>query len=384
MVMFPDIPVATRHYHQNAALLLLVSLVLLRLRGLGGTGWLAFYGGLGLMGGSYFLLTAFPGLSPFGRPLPAAWVAILSAQFWIMVSYERSPLRTGIQQMARLDDPAWHRLRHAWGLVLLAAVHGAGAWGLFDPNSRPHLIAPLVAGVASVLMHQEILRRSPVYLALGGLELGVALHLDFLTPSWLGKGQVIWVLLALFAGLRGGSLVKPGWFSALRPGPAAAGLGALIFAHVLYHHPWSATGLWAFGLLALLAASHPVSTCPSSHEVERASAWLLLVVPVWLVYFSQAPLDDAGLRGALQPWPVFTASLALLVVGLHSVMFAYLGCQDRQSPFTLVALGGFVLFVLLTFWTKLHFQALHAYIIPVGLGVLGLVHLLQDRIGAWE
>ena len=78
------------------------------------------------------------------------------------------------------------------------------------------------------------------------------------------------------------------------------------------------------------------------------------------------------------------ADLALLVVGLHSVMFAYLGRHDRTSPFTLVALGGFVLFVLLTFWTKLHFQALHAYIIPVGLGVLGLVHLLQDRIGAWE
>jgi len=74
------------------------------------------------------------------------------------------------------------------------------------------------------------------------------------------------------------------------------------------------------------------------------------------------------------------ANLALLVVGLHSVMFAYLGRNDRESPFTMVALGGFVLFVLLTFWTKLHFRALHAYIIPVGLGVLVLVHLLRDRI----
>jgi len=74
------------------------------------------------------------------------------------------------------------------------------------------------------------------------------------------------------------------------------------------------------------------------------------------------------------------ANLALLVVGLHSVMFAYLGRNDRESPFTMVALGGFVLFVLLTFWTKLHFHALHAYIIPVGLGVLVLVHLLRDRI----
>ena len=564
MVMFPDTPIATEHYHQNAALLIGVSLVLLRLHGLGGTSWLAFYGGLGLMGGSYFLLTALPGLSPFDRPLPAAWMAILMAQFWIMVSYERSPLRTGIQRLAGLDDPAWHRLRQAWGMCLLVAVHGAGWWGILDPASRPQMVAPLVVGVASVLLHQGILRQSPVYLALAGLEIGLALHLDFLVPSWLDRHQIIWVLLGLLAVLRVGGLLKPGWFSALRPGPAAAFFGMLIFAHVLYHRPWSDTGLWAIALLALLAASHPLSATPSSQAGEGASAWLLPFVPVWLVYFSQAPFGALGLVGAIQPWPVLTAALvlfltglaaeryqargaaryhawprarlflfdrtlselethgarlhvatlgitllaaaavqvagyqrpypmrevivlsalyagltlawyrrarqtpslaasflmqlcvagalaavrrqlmltthlwtyeydvwaslaastlltgargllerqprplatslltslcvlpvlamgwvvvhglgadlALLVVGLHSLMFAYLGRNDRQSPFTLVALGGFVLFILLTFWTKLHFQALHAYIIPVGLGLLVLVHLLRERI----
>ena len=74
------------------------------------------------------------------------------------------------------------------------------------------------------------------------------------------------------------------------------------------------------------------------------------------------------------------ANLALMVVGLHSVMFAYLGRDDRESPYNLVAVGGFVLFVLLTFWTKLHLRAVHAYIIPVGLGVLLLLHLLRARI----
>lgn len=564
MLMFPDTPIATRHYHQNAALLLMVSLVLLRLKGLGGTGWLAFYGGLGLMVGSYFLLTALPGLSPFERPLPAAWMAILVAHFWIVLSHERSPLRTGIQRLSALDDPAWHRLRHSWGICLLVAIHGAGLWGLFDPISRPEQVAPLVAGVASVILHQGILRQSPAYLAIGGLELCLALHLDFLIPSWLDQGQIIWVLLGLLAILRSGSLLKPDWFAAVRPGLAAAVLGALVFAHVLYHRPWSDTGLWAVALLAILAASHSLKACPSDKESERACGGLLPVVPVWLVYFSQAPLGERGLDGAIRPWPLLMAglalfltglaaeryqargaaryhtrprtrlflfdqmlwgfevhgarlhvasmgiallvavavqivgyqrpyaprelivlvalyaglalawhrraqttpslassflmqlcavgalaavrrqlmlttnlwsyeydvwtslalstlltgargllerqprplatslltslcalpvlamgwvlvhglgaNLALLVVGLHSVMFAYLGRNDRQSPFTLVALGGFVLFVLLTFWTKLHFQALHAYIIPVGLGVLVLVHLLRDRI----
>jgi hypothetical protein len=195
------------------------------------------------MGGSYFLLTALPGLSPFERPLPAAWMAILAAQFWIVLSYERSPLRTGIQRLSKLDDPAWHRLRRSWGICLLVAVHGAGLWGLFDENSKPQLVAPLVAGVASVLIHQGMLRRSAAYLAIGGLELGLALHLDFLIPSWLGKDQIIWVLLALLLALRLGGLLKLNWLSAIRSGPATAVLGALIFAHVLYHHPWSITGL---------------------------------------------------------------------------------------------------------------------------------------------
>ncbi len=564
MVMFPDTPIATRHYHQNAALLMIVSLVLLRLHGLGGTGWLAFYGGLGLMGGSYFLLTALPGLSPFERPLPAAWMAILAAQFWIVLSYERSPLRTGIQRLSKLDDPAWHRLRRSWGICLLVAVHGAGLWGLFDPSARSQWVAPLVVGVASVLLHQGILRRSAAYLAIAGLELGLALHLDFLIPSWLGKDQIIWVLLALLLVLRLGGVLKLKWLSAIRSGPATAVLGGLIFAHVLYHHPWSITGLWSLALLVILAATHPLRALPSTQVGERASAWLLSVTPVWLVYFSQAPIGQLGSVGAIQSWPVLTAglalfltglavewyqahgavryhawprtrwflldqmlwefevcgarlhvatlglalllavavqvagyqrayvprelialvtlylglalawyrraqtspsllasllmqlcvvgalaavrrqlmlttnlwsyeydvwtslavstlltgarglverqprplatsllmslcalpvlamvwvvvhglgaNLALLLVGLHSVMFAYLGRNDRESPFTMVALGGFVLFVLLTFWTKLHFRALHAYIIPVGLGVLVLVHLLRDRI----
>ncbi len=69
-----------------------------------------------------------------------------------------------------------------------------------------------------------------------------------------------------------------------------------------------------------------------------------------------------------------------MVVGLHSVMFAYLGRDDRESPYHFVAVGGFVLFVLLTFWTKMHFRAAHAYVIPVGLGVLVLLHLLRARI----
>jgi hypothetical protein len=70
----------------------------------------------------------------------------------------------------------------------------------------------------------------------------------------------------------------------------------------------------------------------------------------------------------------------LLVVGMHSVLFAYLGRDDRESPYNIVALAGFVAFILITFYSKLHLRAVHAYVIPTGLGILLLQELFRDRI----
>ena len=82
-------------------------------------------------------------------------------------------------------------------------------------------------------------------------------------------------------------------------------------------------------------------------------------------------------------WVVFRGlgvNMALLVVGLHSVIFAYLGKNERESPYNIVALAGFVGFILITFYSKLQFRAVHAYVIPVGLGILILQELFQNRI----
>ena len=70
MVLFPETSIHTDHYHHNAVFVMALGLLLMRLHALGGTEWLAFYGGLALMGGSYFALTAWPGLSPFEDPCP--------------------------------------------------------------------------------------------------------------------------------------------------------------------------------------------------------------------------------------------------------------------------------------------------------------------------
>jgi hypothetical protein len=74
--------------------------------------------------------------------------------------------------------------------------------------------------------------------------------------------------------------------------------------------------------------------------------------------------------------------VALVVVGLHSLMFAYVGRERRDSPYNLAALGGFVGFLLIVFWSKLHLRVLHAYVIPVGLAVLVLLHVFGRDLPA--
>jgi len=74
------------------------------------------------------------------------------------------------------------------------------------------------------------------------------------------------------------------------------------------------------------------------------------------------------------------SNTALIVVGLNSLMFVYMGKNDKESPYNIVAVSGFVLFVIILFWSKLQLRAVHAYVIPVGIAILVLVQLFRDRI----
>ena len=561
LVLFPEIPISTQYYHDNAPIIIVLGLVLLRLRGLGGSLWLAFYGGLSLMGGSYFLLTAFPELSPFHFPMAGAWCALALGHFWILVSHARSPLRTLIQRLARLTEESWQELRQWWGWCLLAATQGAVIWGLLDYQSNTYMVAPLLLGAATILIHQGIIRQlaaknSLLYFLTAAVQLAFALHLDFFIPSYLPKDDIIWALLGLWLLL----LVSSRKLMPETVARIALVFAAFVFTHVLYHQPWSDTGLWAVALGAILAALNP----QSNRESFRATGQLLLVVPIWLVYFSQAPIAEQGIQGALRAWPVLAATtmlfltglfarlfpiylssgyrrltrsrfclfdstltgletsgpllhrvtlwitftvitllqtlhyhiaftppefalaallsaalavawyyegrqresmlayymlqfsaaaccaiirrhlmltcgswnyeydvwaslcfsfalagakqilrlrpravrvpvltsmfvlpvtaliwvmvhglgvdMALLIVGLQSVLFAYLGKDDRESPYNIVALAGFVAFILVAFYSKLHLRAIHAYIIPVGLGILVLQEIFRARI----
>jgi hypothetical protein len=463
-------------------------------------------------------------------------------------------------------------------------------WGMSDYVQHPYLVAPLLAGAATMFIHQGLIRllNSPVphesiearnwtfgleqagasvgvfYLVVAALELLAALHLDFLVPSYLPKEQIIWALLVVWLGVLSAYQFLSRKLVPELVGQIALPLAALVMAHVLYHRPWSDAGLWGVALGALLAAWNPQRQRQPGGPMEQLCAAALFLVPVWLVYFSQAPFQTHGAEAALETWPVlattttvfllglcgrlfprygaagylawprsqfrlfdstlawlewagpaiyrvglwftllvvgglqvtlyqtafaprelllvllleaalafgwfyegkdrptmlayylmqisalaFFASLrrhlmlttgpwnyeydvwaslacsfglagarqisalqpqtlrvpllttmfalpalalvwvvvhglgvdmALLVVGLHSVMFAYLGKDDRESPYNILALAGFVAFILVTFYSKLQLRAIHAYVVPVGLGILVLQELFRGQI----
>jgi len=559
MVIFPDHPFDTAYYHANSPVIFVLGLVLLRLQALGGTSWLSFYGGLAVMGSSYFALTALPGLSPFTHPMPSAWAALALAHFYTLASLQRSPLRTAIQRLAGLDAGQWQDLRRPWGLCLLVAAHGMALWGCLDYRAHPLMVAPLIVGAASVLVHQGVLRGSRLYPILAQLEVVAALHAGFFVRSYVPPAQIVWALLGLWALVLS---IEP-WLSRVirwNVDRHVEVLAMLVGVHVWYHGPSSTVGLWAVALGSLLLALTPTGGRTPEVSGHVFGALLLPWVPSWLVWFSQTRTSTAGetawpllitgatlyatgvgalflkrggaeayfhvatlrprlydqtiawlgvlgrsihsvllwlvflgtavvqglhwgvpftareivvlellyaafavaaffegqarkkaelyfllefcvlgaflvarqqllltrhawtyeydvwasltaffafvgaaqllerqprevripLTSALLALPAFSVTwiflhhlgtnVGLVAIGLHSAAFTYLGKDDRESPYHLVAVGGFVGFVLLLFASTLQLSMLYAYVVPVGIGVLVLLQLFKQRV----
>lgn len=565
MILFPGVPVHTNHFHYNAPVVIALSLLMLRLRGLGGNWWLAFYGGLALAVGAFFCVTALPGLSPFTDIMAAAWVALGLGHLFIAATYQRSIVRTWVALMTHMDGESWATLRRYWGRVLLTALHVVLGLVLLQLQRAPLQVAPLVLMLAGVVLHAGIAGNLKVYYAIAAAEIALALHAGFVIPSLLPKEAVIWVILGLWTALL---VARQVWSSRLTSevmGPAVALVCALAAAHIGWHRPWSIAGLSATAVAAVLGALTPRGSLRPQNAEQRACAALLLMAVPWLVYFSQIGQGgrDIKLEAFVQSWPIlvtvtvafavtFAARLAsgriegildrfwnrtprlyhhtlslveteagllgtgglvvasvtclffliqlygeamtlhiavvlcvlwgsaaagwflegqarrhpvpyilaqlcavgffavirrqlmlsgmwqieydvwaslmvscaisgaksfiqrqnpevrlpaigtlvvlpaiamiwtvvhhlgtdmaLVVVGLHSLLYAFVGKDDRRSPFNVGAICGFVAFIVILFWGKLELRAVNAYVIPVGLGILGLLHLAGDQV----
>ena len=290
MVVFPRTPLGFGTYHGNAPIVLVLGVVLLRLHGLGANWWSAFYGGLAAMGGTYFSVTALPGLSPFGHAMPGAWVGVALVHLFVSGCYARSPVRRALDIFGRIDGPVWDGLRTAWGRCLVVALQVLVLTAMFR-GYRTHSLhlAPLLAAAASVLLHQGVVGRHRWYFVAAGVELFVALHMDFLLPASVrcipSAGHVIWVVLLLWAVLLGV------WFLAAERVPvkalvvAAWGLFFTGIAHVFYHGPTSQAGLWAVCAMVVLATLTPVPGRASEDSGRAAPVCLVLASLVWVPYF---------------------------------------------------------------------------------------------------
>ena len=264
------------------------------------------------------MLTWWPGLSPFEFPVAGAWSCIGLVHFWALVSDQRSPLRTGILQWARVDAQRWFELRRVWGVFTLTATHFVVLIALRQWDVEPRAMALLLAGLSTVVLHQGLIRGSAGYLVLAGAELLTALHADFVVDSYIDRNVIIWIVFGIWAGL----LILQGVVATMLPALRMAGSGLLAaaftgvsFAHLLYHRPWSDTGLWAAVILAGLGVMTPRNSRHAQTGEERLAAALPLLLPAWLVYLSQADFANLGPGAGLRSWPLLTTTITILATG---------------------------------------------------------------------
>ncbi len=329
MIAFPGSTLSRDPYHLQAPVAIGLGAVLLRLHALTRGAWTAFYGGLALIVGLFFAVTAWPGLSPFGYPMPAGWAAVVLAHLLIVASQRRSPLRAWIQELAGIDDLTWDDLRRAWGRWVLAGAQLVILLAVLDYRHDSRHVTPLLLAAASVFIHQGILGRRPWYLAAGVLEVLLALHADFLLPrgyaGLLPADAVIWVILGLWA-----TLVVPWdlWRRWLRADHAEAivvGLCLLAFAHVWYHGPASAVGIAGVACMAGLGLLTPRTTRRPDTTGETQCAALVLAAPLWLAYCQQLYVTGDWLVG-------FRALLAMAVASL-AVGAGARWCRQRTGRY---------------------------------------------------
>lgn len=319
LILFPQEPLDLFPYHAGAPVLLVVSLVLLRLRGLGGTDWLSFYGALGLVAATYFGVTALPGVSPFEHPGPAAWVALVVSHVFVVATGGPSPLRTFLQWISGLDGTTWHAQRRSVGMVTLVAtcvVVALGAWRAESPLE----VAPLVFGLATIFLHHGAVtglawQRSTAFL----LTLA-ALHADFFLESYVPREAVRWILVAAWAcaGLAYGGLRRIE--SPTRLANAFRILALAIVGQVVYFHPESRESLALAGAFLSLVVLTPAERHLATRVRDYVTGGLLLLGLPWVAYWSHTDLQAGGVPyGA---WPLAWLAAAVLAQGILILRFS--------------------------------------------------------------
>ncbi len=343
MMIFPESAIETNHYHYNSPVLAVAGLILLRLHSLGASPWAAFYGGSACATSLFFAVSSLPRLSPFTHQVNAAWLGIGIGHFLTLGLHWDSPARSFVRRLGGIGDELWSKLEDGWLPCMAAALQLLTISGLVSAFSEDSLaFAPLLAAGASVLVHHGILTRSPLLLCTAGMELLLALHADYITPSLLGREQIVIVLLAAWALLLLCRLVPALNMKALPFSWLSSGFMAISLLHiVLEQHAWSNRGLWSFAFASALAACTP---CGRDDAIPVAALKAITSISIpWIAYFSQSSIGAEGLRGVFDTWALIVLTSVLLAeAGLvHSLagrIDAFCGeARRRNADLVLVA-----------------------------------------------
>ncbi len=257
-----------------------------------------------------------------------------------------------------------------WATLVLVGIAAGLRW---CATHLPQSVSLFTPGVPRLIDHtRSVIMTSGG--AIGRCGVWVALAVTALLHSLHGLSELLvrehWMFLALYA-----AIGWEGWSAYAKRRPAVAmtllqlcGIGFLISLRMFVSETnpgmWRAEyDVWAVLVLSTLLSGSKPYIDRGARDVRRALWPGLFLLPAFAVLWTLA--NDLG------------TDVMLVVVGLQSLMFSYMGKDERESPYRIVAIAGFVAFVLITFHSKFEFRQAHAYVIPVGLGVLALVQMLR-------
>ena len=318
MILFPDQVINSDFFHTNAPLIFLIGLILFRLKAFGCKTWTAFYGGLALVLGAYFSIAAFPRLSPFTHQVNAAWLAVLSAHFWIVINHARSPIKSFMQSFASLNDKQWNILRLSWGHCLFVASQLVVAMVLFQYDQFNLAFAPLLVGAGTIALHLGLIRNSKFYLKFAGLQFFIALHTGYVIDSYLPNQSIIWVILIIWGAVLLIHNYSMGKVDSVRVRKLSIDFMLTSVINLLYISPFSSDGLIALAVIALFAGLIPVTSTSLKSWSQKTACHLLISMPAILsfCYFFDKPVSPVSTSTAT----CFT--LFLIVLALY--YFKYL------------------------------------------------------------
>ena len=338
VIFFPDVVINTNFFHHNAPVVTLLGLLLFRLHGLGGSRWLAFYGGITVVTGTFFMISSFPSLSPFTYPIRAAWLATGCAHFWIILNRLKSPIRTSMQKLSALNDEQWMALRLPWGVCLLVGSHFVLLTGLAQATTQPLMLAPLFLAAASVSLHLFIARGALPYVVIAALEILVALHADYFVESYLNKELIVWVLALFWACLLMVQAFHKNKIPTKLCTTIATGLGVLMLIQLFQLKGWTTNGLSCIAALGFLTALTPCKKTSLLTAESKVLASLLLLLPTILVYLGlYAPSEALIQKG---PLPLSLLTLLTTTLGIHffKIHFAHKASMFWQQDYRFYSL----------------------------------------------